>query len=106
MLIKNQAHCKSGMKTMKQKSPYYKTIKLFNIKGRTLGLFEIYEKKDCKVFKGYSIKFKTDKIRLKSFRKGFYEYFDEVDEDYGVKAWDYTNKDNALLKLKELGVTA
>ena len=85
------------------KSPYYKNLAIGKTKeNRIKGLFEIFENSTLKILKGYSVKIHTLKISIRRFRKGFYEEFDEEDKDYGDIAWDYVNKQLAILKFEGL----
>lgn len=82
-----------------QKSPFYKTMDLRkNAKGKLIGLFEIFKTSNCKEHNGYSVKIKTRGISFKNFKKGFFEYFNLEDKKYGITAWDFTNKENAIKK--------
>ena len=82
-----------------QKSMFYKTLELRkSAKGKLIGLFEIFKTSACKEWKGYSVKIHTRGISLKSFKKGFFECFDIEDVKYGVTAWDFIDKKNAIKK--------
>ena len=85
---------------------FYKNIWIGKVKNRTIGLFEIHssssDMKKGDAPDGYSVRFKTHDITYKSFKSSFYESYNFEDKHYGTSYWDFTTKEQAEKKRRQL----